>query len=540
MGSKSDHGSRQQRIYSVTKKLRKGYENGKLTENQISRLEAIGFAFQAKPFVSLAEADPEIAKEWDYERNAPLTPKNVSKGSGRAVWWKCSKCGWRWKKSVGLRTTPNKRSGCPLCSNAVLVPGKNDLGTTCPDIAKRWHPTKNGDLTPRDVTAGSSKKVWWKCRVCGYEFEKRVCDMTSGGVPICLNCQNIGRFKGRSVNDNPKLISFFDSSLNGGIDPRAIAEGSEKEYVWKCPKGHVFAQQVDRLARLKEPCPICRNSKLLEGRSLSEVDPPLSKEWNYEKNSGLTPKDIVAGSSKKVWWKCPTCGGEWEAVVGVRVREKTKCPYCTNHALLRGFNDVASKRPDIAAQWHPTRNGDLTPRDVVAGSKKRVWWRHWHEETQTWHEWENSPREMQAKDGKCPYCTNHALLRGFNDVASKRPDIAAQWHPTRNGDLTPRDVTAGSGKKVWWKCPTCGGEWFVSLSARIVKKTGCPHCGNAKPVVCVETGECYPSIKHAAKAAGLKYSNHIGRAIKRKGTSGGYHWRYATEEEIAAQAGGGL
>lgn len=38
---------------------------------------------------------------------------------------------------------------------------KNSLKRTNPDIAKEWHPTKNGDLTPEMVTSGSSRIVWW-------------------------------------------------------------------------------------------------------------------------------------------------------------------------------------------------------------------------------------------------------------------------------------------------------------------------------------------------------------------------------------------
>ena len=33
------------------------------------------------------------------------------------------------------------------------------------------------------------------------------------------------------------------------------------------------------------------------------------------------------------------------------------------------------------------------------------------------------------------------------------PDLVKEWHPTKNGDLTPNDFTHGSGKKVWWLCP---------------------------------------------------------------------------------------
>ena len=44
-----------------------------------------------------------------------------------------------------------------------MLKKKKSLAETHPEVAKQWHPTKNGDLTPNNVTPGSNKKAWWKC-----------------------------------------------------------------------------------------------------------------------------------------------------------------------------------------------------------------------------------------------------------------------------------------------------------------------------------------------------------------------------------------
>ena len=77
----------------------------------------------------------------------------------------------------------------------------------------------------------------------------------------------------------------------------------------------------------------------------------------------------------------------------------------------------------------------------------------------------------------CPYCVNKKVLVGFNDLASIEPKIAAEWHPTLNGALTPEKVTAGSNRKVWWLCPE-GHVWRTAISNRTnaKKRTGCPVC----------------------------------------------------------------
>ena len=76
----------------------------------------------------------------------------------------------------------------------------------------------------------------------------------------------------------------------------------------------------------------------------------------------------------------------------------------------------------------------------------------------------------------CPYCGGRRVLAGFNDLATQAPEVAAQWHPTLNGNLTPSMVTAGSHRKAWWLCPL-GHVWKAAVYSRTGKqKCGCPVC----------------------------------------------------------------
>ena len=47
------------------------------------------------------------------------------------------------------------------------------LSEKYPKLVKEWHPTKNGDLTPSDVTHGSNKKVWWVCNK-NHDYEQKI------------------------------------------------------------------------------------------------------------------------------------------------------------------------------------------------------------------------------------------------------------------------------------------------------------------------------------------------------------------------------
>ena len=109
-----------------------------------------------------------------------------------------------------------------------------------------------------------------------------------------------------------------------------------------------------------------------------------------------------------------------------------------------GYN-LAVLHPEVAKQWHPTKNGDLTPEDVTHGSHKKVWWICDKD-----HEWETMVRYRTNGSG-CHECAGRYASPEFN-LAVLYPEVAAQWHPTKNGDLTPEDVAPGSNQKVWWIC----------------------------------------------------------------------------------------
>jgi hypothetical protein len=124
----------------------------------------------------------------------------------------------------------------------------------------------------------------------------------------------------------------------------------------------------------------------------------------------------------------------------------------------------------LIKEWHPTRNGDKQFTDITVSSC--VWW-----VCGEGHEWE-SLVSNRIKGSNCVYCCNQRVLAGFNDLATTHPVIAAQWHPTRNGDVTPGHVSFGTHKKVWWVCDVDNShEWEADISNRASKLSGCPLCG---------------------------------------------------------------
>ncbi|MDP6049179.1 MAG: zinc-ribbon domain-containing protein, partial [Candidatus Bathyarchaeota archaeon] len=76
----------------------------------------------------------------------------------------------------------------------------------------------------------------------------------------------------------------------------------------------------------------------------------------------------------------------------------------------------------------------------------------------------------------CPVCAKkirgetfrRSVLKRSGSLVEKYPELAEEWHPTRNGDLTPYQITPGSNKKVWWRCSR-EHEWEATLSLEKLK-----------------------------------------------------------------------
>ncbi len=191
--------------------------------------------------------------------------------------------------------------------------------------------------------------------------------------------------------------------------------------------------------------------------SLAEKHPELVAEWS-ERNLPLTPMQISYGSKKLVWWK-GSCGHEWQTSVKARSAGE-RCPICVGVRIVPGINDLATRYPEIAAEWSE-RNRPLDPQMVSAGSHKKAYWR-----CRKGHEWLATIKSRTEGGNGCPYCSGLKLMKGFNDLSSCYPELSREWSE-KNGRLLPEDVNERSTKNVWWKCGTCGYEYKAVIKSRV-------------------------------------------------------------------------
>ncbi|MEH6746465.1 MAG: zinc-ribbon domain-containing protein [Maribacter arcticus] len=416
---------------------------------------------------NLSAVAPEIAKDWYYIKNTPLIPKTVIGSGDKKYWWKCPNGDDHiWEAIISNRL---KGTGCPVC-RGIKVVDSNSLKTTHPELASEWHPTKNGLLTPYDVAAGSGKKVWWKCpKGTDHVWKAQIINRRNGtGCPVCTGNKVVGSNSLATLN--PDLAKEWHPTKNGDLKPCDVISGGHKKYWWKCLKGTDHEWQTSVSHRLKgRGCPICTNNKIVSSNCLVSLNPDLAKEWHPTKNK-KSPSDFGAGSHTKVWWKCPKGDDhEWQAKILER-NNGNGCPVCRGIKVVDS-NSLKTTHPELASEWHPTKNGLLTPYDVAAGSGKKVWWKC---PKGTDHVWKAQIINRRNGTG-CPVCTGNKVV-GSNSLATLNPDLAKEWHPTKNGDLKPRDLTTGSTKKVWWKCNKGDDhEWQTSVVNR-TRGRNCPYC----------------------------------------------------------------
>ena len=316
-----------------------------------------------------------------------------------------------------------------------MIDKEKSLAYSFPELAKEWHSSKNGDLTPFDVTSGSKKKVWWICE-----------------------------------------------------------------------RGHLWDAQIYNRTAKKTGCPYCSGRQPIVGETdLASRFPELVKEWDFEKNSNLSPSEVTGTSSKKVWWK-GKCGHSWSAQISNRTSQKSGCPICSNQMVLEGYNDLMSQKPEVIHEWDFDKNDALgiKPNEVFVNTGKAAWWIC----NECGHNWQ-APIKIRVAGSSCPECAKKTRIKSQREQLKKSKVSFAvtnsllleEWDCEKNNKLNPEDYSAGSAKKVWWVCQK-GHSWEAAIKTRCAG-IGCPECAQEKHISFPEK-----AIAYYLKVAGIEINEN--------------------------------
>ena len=268
------------------------------------------------------------------------------------------------------------------------------------------------------------------------------------------------------VNDLQTLFPQIALQAHGW-DPSIVSANSNEKLLWKCPRGHIYDSRpssrtrIARGRRSQQGCPYCSGKRVLAGfNDLATTHPDVASEaheWD--------PTTCTYGNKTKRNWKCPK-GHVYESTCNTRTaREGCGCSICAGKKVLVGYNDLASRFPEVAQYAHV-----WDPREFTYGSRKVNEWMCIEDGS---HIFSRSIKEQVKSKYKCPYCPAERVLRvlpGVNDLGTTFPEVAKE---ADGWDV--RQYSAGSNEKKPWKC-SLGHPFEQTIVNRTMQSQGCPYC----------------------------------------------------------------
>ena len=436
--------------------------------NISSRTESSGCPFCTsrrvlKGFNDLSTINPELVKEWNYEKNKNITPETIMPNSNKKVWWKCDK-GHEWVATCLSRN--REKTGCPYCTNQKILKGFNDFESQYPDLLEEWDYKKN-KILPSEVTGRTNTKVWWKCKY-QHEWQTSIYKRVNGSM--CPKCQSdkqtsfpeqailyyLQKYnfmcKSRYKYDNLFEIDIYLEKYKIGIEYDGSYFHNKNTLAKEKKKDDYLLKHNIHLIRVKEDL----NSNKY-GKNLDYIK--VVKENNiYDYNNAilLILNRIVNITSCKI-----------EERFDINT-DRDRVMILNQYKQYQYNNSLLIVNPIVSEEWNYEKNLGLTPDMFAPNSNHKVWWK-----CNKGHEWLSAISWRNLGNG-CPYCSSNKLLKGFNDLKTINPDLAKEWDYKKNS-INPDEVFPGSHKKVWWICPICTNSYQASIAHRNNGRA-CPKC----------------------------------------------------------------
>lgn len=427
------------------------------------------------PFYNFATEFPPLAQEWDYELNSK-SPTEYTPHSAEKVYWKCQN-NHRWQNVIKFRTRyfdKHMSSGQPLCPycNHRRVSTTYNLVVEFPNIAKQWDYIKNGSLTPLEVSPKSHLKVWWKCEYNpNHSWQCSIANRTllGRGCPICSKTFSIS-FPSRALYYYLKPY-FHDCEM----EYRIFGTYTLDLYI---PSYKIIIEYDGYYYHSDEQSKKRQNKKdnIFKSNGLYVLHiKELTKETNditYENNViKYYPQEARRNLNNLIEKVLSVIGEKTHTKINPNIdfkRDYQKIEDLYYHT--RKSNSLAVKCPELAKQWHPTKN-IMSPDTINTGNNYKAFWicPKCHKEYQA------TVNNRAKHKSNCPFCYNRQA-RPYNLLSYHSPEISKEWNYKKNNNLTPDQVTYSSKKKVWWICKN-GHEWEQRIDSRArYQNSQCPIC----------------------------------------------------------------
>jgi hypothetical protein len=349
--------------------------------------------------------------------------------------------------------------------------GMIQLSVAHPEVAAEWNYKKNCGWGPEDFSSGSSIHCFWICPTCKQSYKATISSRTTQNRKGCLRCSSRKLKCGESLAErHPDVAKEWYQRKNGRELPENVKYSSIKSACWQCSKcKQLWEERISARTLGKTGCPNCYKS------------PVKKRKRTLTDNGTKTPADFPISSTHKACWKCPVeLSHKYRKSIYARIKcieqnQSRDCPLCLKNARPPKRSLMLTD-PELAAEWHPTKNGAKTPRDFTIASAHKAWWKcpvdpsHSYERSISWR----SRCIKRGQNSGCSLC-----LQKLKSLAVRFPEVAKLWHPTLNGN-TPDNVWPSSSEKAFWLCeedPTHSWEKEIYLVSRGAR---CPSCAPKK------------------------------------------------------------
>lgn len=411
---------------------------------------------------------PEIAAEWDYDKNED-TPNHVHAGSTKNAYWVCPQ-GHHYEMPPIRRT--KQGCGCSICAGKKII-YETSLACLYPDIAAEWNYKKNG-TTPDKVAPKSSKKFWWTCPENPkhvYESSPASRTFNGTGCPFCSGHQVIREESFGFLY--PDLLKEWDYEKNGELDPFAITSGSQRKVWWKCENGHSWETHV-HVRTAGHGCPQCKSGSMT---SFAEQLFFIACQQMFPECDVINRYITSFGEEIDIYIPQLSLGlepGNWVLHKKKYEKDLAKREKCKENGirLVTIYDEYKEDSNPFDNDYYTedkffgNANNYLLIRDILKDLFKDthgILAEFWSDEY-----WKNMAYSARS-------AANKAVSDPSRSLAEVAPEIAAEWHPTLNGDLRPENVYSKGYQIAYWICPK-GHEYQAPVYDRVNDGRGCGIC----------------------------------------------------------------
>lgn len=415
-----------------------------------------------------------------------IDSKDISKigySSKTKLKFRCTVCNHEFERAPGHVT---RKRECPYCNkhnnciDTISLDSDRRIINSYPEIAAEYIQEMNEDPLI-DILVTSYKAVWWRCSKCGNKWIAYVGNRVNkhSGCPECSK-GNQGSFMEYALylilkdtfKDAEYQFKINGMSFDIGIpEPATVIEYQGRYYHNNEYNDYNVEKRDSDKRKFVESY---KNIKFITVNETYGGDKIRTIHNDIYFNADNKDKEEIL---KMIIL-------ELEKLLNIKIGIRDDIiTYTTQNLQLKEIDDsLATRHPDLIAEWDYIKNRKLKPTQIKPKSNKKVWWHC----SKCGFDWRTSPAHRVADGTGCPKCLalrgsgsgTHMVIEGVNDLKSLYPSIAEEWETELNNEmgLSLDKIAAQSNKAVWWKCKHCGHVYFDKVVYRTKRNHNCPIC----------------------------------------------------------------